>query len=68
VISDVGRGNASRYSRLLGWWYGCIAAGFLLLALFYAVHGAGPSMVLLRVGIAAGFAALAYAELHGKRR
>jgi hypothetical protein len=51
----------------LGWWYGCIAAGFLLLTLYYAIRGAPPLMVLLRVGIAAGFAALAYAEFQRKR-
>jgi hypothetical protein len=58
----------SSYSRLFGWWYACIAAGFLLLAVFYAVRGAASFAVILRLGIAFGFAALAWMELHRKKR
>jgi hypothetical protein len=68
VIGNVGRRNGKRWSRLLGWWYACIAVGFLLLAFANALRGARPLMVVLRVVIAAGFAALARAELHRQRR
>jgi hypothetical protein len=64
----VGRFNATRHSRLLGLWYGCIAVGFLLLTLAHALRGAGPLMILPRAGIAVGFAALAYGEFHKKKR
>ena len=64
VIGNVGQRNGSRHPRLLGWWYVCIAVGFFLLACANALRGARPLMVLLRVLIAAGFAALAYAEFH----
>jgi hypothetical protein len=56
--------NGRRRSRLWGWWYACIAVGFFLLAFANALRGARPLMVLLRVVIAAGFAALANAEFH----
>ena len=64
----MGRFNASWRSRLLGWWYGCISAGFLLLTVSHALRGARPLMILLRAVIAAGFAALAYWELREKKR
>jgi hypothetical protein len=52
----------------LGWWYACIAVGFFLLAFANALRGARPLMVLPRVVIAAGFAALANAESDRHRR
>lgn len=68
VIGNVGQRKGSRRSRLLGWWYACIAVGFFLLALANALRGARPLMILLRVVIAAGFAALAHAEFRRQGR
>ena len=53
--------RASR-SRLMAWWYLCIALGFLLLAIYRVLLGDGLTWVALRVVIAAGFAFLAYRE------
>lgn len=68
VIVGVGDGNTSWRSRFLGWWYGSIAVGFLLLTLAHAIRREGPLMILPRLGIAIGFGVLAYGELHKKKR
>jgi len=63
----MGRLKTRRFSRWFGWWYACISAGFLLLAIFYAIEHAAGFAVFLRAAIAVGFAALAWAELHRKK-
>ena len=68
LIDGVGCGNTTWRSRLLGWWYLCVSVGFLLLTLVHAVRGAGPLMILPRVGIAVGFAVLAYLEFRNNKR
>jgi len=52
----------------MAWWYGCIAAGFLLLSLRYLLLGGNRWLIALRIVIAAGFAALARLEVHGRLR
>ena len=48
--------------RLYAWWYFTIALGFLLLAINRALVGEKTWLVVLRLVIAAGFAALGYME------
>jgi hypothetical protein len=60
-----------RRSRLFGWWYVSIGAGFFLLGLHYLLAGQPISAVLLRWVIAGGFVALGLAELRiglGRRK
>lgn len=45
------------------WWYVCIAAGFLLLAVRQATIGGSTVGIVVRVIVALGFAALAYTEM-----
>ena len=49
------------------WWYVCIAAGFLLLALRQVVIGGWTTGIVVRIIIALGFAALAYTEMRKNR-
>lgn len=57
-------------SRLLGWWYVSIGAGFVLLGVNRLLHGDRSWLVTLRWVIAAGFFLLGYIELRlgGRRR
>jgi len=50
-------------SSWLAWWYFAIAAGFLLLAVYYHLRGASPWLVALRGAISAAFALLGYFQL-----
>ncbi len=52
-----------RRSRLFGWWYVTIGAGFFLLGVYYLMHGQTLWQIALRWIIAAGFLALGYGEL-----
>jgi len=52
-----------RRSRLLGWWYLSIGAGFFLLGLQRLLIGEALWLVVLRWLISAGFLALGYAQL-----
>jgi hypothetical protein len=45
------------------WWYVCIAAGFVLLAVRQIVIGGWTVGIIVRIVIALGFAALAYTEM-----
>lgn len=45
------------------WWYVCIAAGFVLLAVRQIVVGGWTAGIVVRIVIALGFAALAYSEM-----
>lgn len=64
---------ASRYAESMArpsgrpawfaWWYVCIAAGFLLLAVRQIVVGGLTIGIVIRIVIALGFAALAYSEM-----
>jgi hypothetical protein len=54
-------------SRLTAAWYFTIAAGFLLLGISKALTGEKAWLIVLRIVIAAGFAALGYAELRPSR-
>jgi len=65
--SGVGGGNAGWRSRFLGWWYASIAVGFLCLTFVHVIRREGPLTILPRLGIALGFAVLAYGELHKKK-
>jgi len=49
--------------RLYAWWYFTIALGFLLLAINRMLVGEKTWLIVLRLVIAAGFAALGYMEL-----
>ncbi len=51
-----------RRSRLYAWWYLTIAIGFLLLAINRTLAGEKAWLIVLRIVIALGFAALAYLE------
>jgi hypothetical protein len=50
-------------SRLLGWWYVSIGAGFILLAVNRLIVGDAPWLIAIRFVIAAGFLVLGYLEL-----
>jgi hypothetical protein len=52
-----------RRSRLFGWWYLSIGAGFTLLGVSRLLAGERLALVVLRWAIAAGFFALGYIEL-----
>lgn len=54
--------------RLYAWWYFAIALGFLLLAINRMMFGEKPWLIVLRIVIAAGFAALGYMELRTHSR
>jgi hypothetical protein len=64
---------ASRYAESMtrpsgrpawfAWWYVCIAAGFLLLAVRQILVGGWTAGIIVRIIIALGFAALAYSEM-----
>jgi hypothetical protein len=53
-------------SRIYPWWYLTIAGGFLLLAVNKALTGENAWLVVVRLVIAAGFAALGYAEFRSR--
>ncbi len=53
-------------SRIYAWWYLTIALGFLLLAVNKALTGEKVWLVVLRIVIAGGFAALGYAEFRSR--
>jgi hypothetical protein len=56
-------------ARWFAWWYFSIALGFVLLGVNRALAGEKAWLIALRFVIAAGFAALGYAELRsGGRR
>ena len=53
--------------RLLGLWYLCIGAGFMLLGLARLLKGEVFGSVALRWVLSVGFFALAWFELRGRR-
>ena len=55
-------------SKLFGWWYVSIGAGFLLLGVNRLIVGEVLWLVALRFLIAAGFFALGFFELKGRFR
>ncbi len=55
-------------SRLFGWWYLSIGAGFTLLAIDRWMRGGIPWLTAIRFAIAAGFFVLGYLELKSKLR
>jgi hypothetical protein len=55
-------------SKLFGWWYLTIGAGFVLLAAQRVIIGGSKWLIALRCVIAAGFFLLGYFELSGKFR
>ena len=55
-------------SRLFGWWYVSIGAGFVLLGVNRLIQGARAGAIALRWAIAAGFFLLGYLELRRGRR
>jgi len=55
-------------SKLFGWWYVTIGAGFFLLAVNRILVGGVPWLIGIRFAIAAGFFVLGYFELKGKLR
>lgn len=57
-----------RRSHLYAWWYLTIALGFVLLAINRSLVGERTWLVVLRLVIAAGFAALGYVELRAHSR
>jgi hypothetical protein len=58
----------TRRSRFFAWWYLTIALGFALLAINQAFIRRDMWPVVLRLVIAAGFAALAYIEFRSRTR
>jgi len=58
----------NRRSRLYAWWYFTIALGFLLLAVNRMLARESTWLVVLRLVIAAGFAALGYLEVRARSR
>ena len=55
-------------TKFYGWWYLAIAAGYFLLGLNRWIVGGGFWAILLRWGIAAGFALLGWGTLRSARR
>lgn len=55
-------------SRILGWWYICIGAGFVALGARAGVAGAPLLSIALRFAIAAGFLSLGWFTMSGKRK
>jgi hypothetical protein len=55
-------------SRLFGWWYLSIGAGFVLLAVHRIIAGEARWLIAIRFLIAAGFFVLGYLELKGSLR
>jgi hypothetical protein len=55
-------------SKLFGWWYVTIGAGFLLLAINRILLGGSGWLIALRLVISAGFLLLGYLELRSKLR
>lgn len=53
-------------SKIFGWWYVTIGAGFLLLAANRILLGGSGWLIALRLLISAGFFLLGYLELHSK--
>ena len=53
-------------SKLFGWWYVTIGAGFLLLSINRILVGGSAWLIALRLLISAGFFLLGYLELHAK--
>ena len=51
-----------KFFSLLGWWYLCLGAGFLLMGFYRLIHGERVWLVFLRWVLAAAFWALAYTE------
>jgi len=49
-------------SKYWVWWYLCIAFCFLLLAIVHLLRGEGMAPFALRIGVAAGFALLAWMQ------
>jgi len=54
--------------RFFAWWYFAIALGFTLLAINQGLISRSAWAVILRLVIAAGFAALGYMELRWRVR
>jgi hypothetical protein len=54
--------------RFFAWWYFAIALGYTLLAINQGFISRSGWGVILRLVIAAGFAALGYMELRGQVR
>jgi len=57
--------TSTRRGRLLGWWYICIGAGFLLLGCYYYLLGERLGLVALRGVIGGGFLLLGWFQLRG---
>ena len=55
-------------SKLFGWWYVAIGAGFLLLSINRILVGGSSWLIALRLLISAGFFLLGYLELRSKLR
>lgn len=55
-------------SKLFGWWYVSIGAGFLLLAISRMIVGEKAWLIVIRFLISAGFFALGYLELTSRLR
>lgn len=55
-----------RIRRMFGWWYVCIGAGFVMLAVHRWLIGERAWLVALRAVIGAGFLLLGYLELRSR--
>jgi hypothetical protein len=49
-------------SKHWGWWYLSISVGFILLAIVHLLHGARLAAIVLRIGVAVGFALLGWMQ------
>ena len=49
-------------SKHWGWWYLSIGVGFILLAIVHLLHGARLGAIVLRIGVAVGFALLGWMQ------
>jgi hypothetical protein len=60
--------NKALRTRLFAWWYFAIAAGFTLLAINRWILGERMWLIILRLGIAAGFLILGILTWRSKSR
>ncbi len=67
-MSEEQRHDRRQRSVWFAWWYFAISAGFLLLAVYYYLHGGRPLLIVLRCVIAGSFAVLGYLQWQASRR
>lgn len=68
IPEDRQDGGRNPRRRMFAWWYFCIAAGFVLLAINRVLIGDRAELIALRLVIAGGFVLLGLRELKQRKR